>query len=59
VTAFKWQWAFSYRDEGVRIEGVEGEYPTLTVPTETTVRFTLRSNDEFQRWLAQQKAASS
>ncbi len=45
VTAFKWQWAFSYRDEGVRIEGVEGEYPTLTVPTETTVRFTLRSND--------------
>jgi len=45
VTAFKWQWAFSYRDEGVRIEGVEGEYPTLTVPTETTIRFTLRSND--------------
>lgn len=45
VTAFKWQWAFTYRDEGVRIEGVEGEYPTLTVPTDTTVRFTLRSND--------------
>jgi cytochrome c oxidase subunit 2 len=45
VTAFKWQWAFSYRDEGVRIEGVEGEEPTLTVPTDTTVRFTLRSND--------------
>ena len=45
VTAFKWQWAFSYRDEGVRIEGVEGEEPTLTVPADTTVRFTLRSND--------------
>jgi cytochrome c oxidase subunit 2 len=45
VTAFKWQWAFTYRDEGVRIEGVEGEEPTLTVPTHTTVRFTLRSND--------------
>jgi cytochrome c oxidase subunit II len=45
VTAFKWQWAFSYRDQGVRIEGVEGEYPTLTVPTDTTVRFTLKSND--------------
>ncbi len=29
----------------MRIEGVEGEYPTLTVPTDTTVRFTLRSND--------------
>jgi cytochrome c oxidase subunit II len=45
VTAFKWQWAFSYRDQGVRIEGVEGEYPTLTVPTDTDIRFTLRSND--------------
>jgi cytochrome c oxidase subunit 2 len=45
VTAFKWQWAFTYRDEGVRIEGVEGEYPTLTVPTDTTIRFTLKSND--------------
>jgi cytochrome c oxidase subunit 2 len=45
VTAFKWQWAFSYRDQGVRIEGVEGEYPTLTVPSDTTVRFTLTSND--------------
>jgi cytochrome c oxidase subunit 2 len=45
VTAFKWQWAFTYRDEGLRITGVEGEYPTLTVPTDTTVRFTLRSND--------------
>ncbi len=29
----------------MRIEGVEGEEPTLTVPTDTTVRFTLRSND--------------
>ncbi len=45
VTAFKWQWAFTYRDQGLRIVGVEGEYPTLTVPTDTTVRFTLRSND--------------
>jgi cytochrome c oxidase subunit 2 len=45
VTAFKWQWAFSYRDEGVEIVGDEGETPTLAVPTDTTVRFTLRSND--------------
>lgn len=45
VTAFKWQWAFSYRDQGVEVTGVEGEYPLLTVPTDTTVRFTLRSND--------------
>ena len=45
VTAFKWQWAFDYRDEGVEIVGEEGETPTLAVPTDTTVRFTLRSND--------------
>ena len=45
VTAFKWQWAFSYRDEGVEVVGDEGETPTMAVPTDTTVRFTLRSND--------------
>jgi cytochrome c oxidase subunit II len=45
VTAFKWQWAFSYRDEGVEIVGEEGETPTLALPSDTTVRFTLRSND--------------
>jgi cytochrome c oxidase subunit II len=45
VTAFKWQWAFSYRDRGVEVVGEEGETPTLTVPSDTTVRFTLRSND--------------
>ena len=45
VTAFKWQWAFSYRDRGVEVVGREGETPTLTVPSDTTVRFTLRSND--------------
>jgi cytochrome c oxidase subunit II len=45
VTAFKWQWGFSYRGQGVEIIGVEGRYPTLTVPADTTVRFSLRSND--------------
>jgi cytochrome c oxidase subunit II len=45
VTAFKWQWAFDYRDEGVEVVGEEGETPTLAVPTGTPVRFTLRSND--------------
>ena len=45
VTAFKWQWGFSYRDRGVEVVGKEGETPTLTVPSDTTVRFTLRSND--------------
>jgi cytochrome c oxidase subunit 2 len=45
VTAFKWQWGFDYRDRGVEVVGEEGETPTLTVPADTTVRFTLRSND--------------
>ena len=45
VTAFKWQWAFDYRGRGVEIVGEEGETPTLTLPADTTVRFTLRSND--------------
>ena len=45
VTAFKWQWAFDYRGEGVKITGDEGSEPTLTVPADTTVRFTLKSND--------------
>jgi cytochrome c oxidase subunit II len=45
VTAFKWQWGFDYRDRGVEIVGEEGETPTLTVPADTTIRFTLRSND--------------
>jgi cytochrome c oxidase subunit 2 len=45
VTAFKWQWAFSYRGQGVSVAGQEGEYPEMAVPVNTTVRFTLRSRD--------------
>jgi cytochrome c oxidase subunit 2 len=45
VSAFKWQWAFNYRGRGVSEVGKEGSYPQLVVPTDTTVRFTLRSRD--------------
>jgi len=45
VTAFKWQWSFSYRGQGVSVVGREGEYPEVAVPADTTVRFTLRSRD--------------
>lgn len=50
VTAFKWQWAFDYGD-GVEIVGAEpsgldeAEFPTMAVPTGTTIRVRLRSND--------------
>jgi len=45
VTAFKWQWAFSYRGQDIRVVGREGSHPLLVVPTDTTVRFTLTSRD--------------
>jgi cytochrome c oxidase subunit II len=45
VTAFKWQWAFRYRGEGVSEVGREGDLPLLVVPTDTPVRFTLTSRD--------------
>ena len=45
VTAFQWGWRFTYPGEGVSVVGDEKRPPTLVVPTDTTVRFTLRSRD--------------
>lgn len=46
VVAFKWQWRFTYPDEGIRpIVGTAHSRPTLVVPTRTTIRFTLTSRD--------------
>jgi cytochrome c oxidase subunit 2 len=45
VTAFKWQWTFDYRGQGVSTTGTKDVSPTLVVPTDTTVRFTLTSQD--------------
>jgi cytochrome c oxidase subunit II len=46
VVAFKWQWRISYPGENVRpIVGTLQQRPELVVPTDTTVRFTLRSRD--------------
>jgi cytochrome c oxidase subunit 2 len=44
VTAFQWGWRFDYPG-GVSVVGDDVEPPTLTVPTDTTVRFTLESRD--------------
>lgn len=45
VTAFQWGWRFAYPDEGVTVVGDDTRAPTLVVPTDTTVRFNLRSRD--------------
>jgi cytochrome c oxidase subunit 2 len=45
VTAFQWGWRFTYPGEGVTVVGDDVRPPTLVVPTDTTVRFTLRSRD--------------
>jgi cytochrome c oxidase subunit II len=45
VTAFQWGWRFTYPGEGVTVVGDDKRPPTLVVPTDTTVRFTLRSRD--------------
>ena len=45
VTAFQWGWRFTYPGEGLSVVGDEKRPPTLVVPTDTTVRFTLRSRD--------------
>jgi cytochrome c oxidase subunit 2 len=44
VTAFQWGWRFNYPG-GVTVVGDERHPPTLTVPTDTTVRFTLHARD--------------
>jgi cytochrome c oxidase subunit 2 len=52
VTAFKWNWEFSYSDrkdprtgEAVYTVGTSGEIPVLVVPMNQNVRFTVESND--------------
>jgi cytochrome c oxidase subunit 2 len=45
VTAFQWGWRFTYPGEGVTVVGDDKRPPTLVVPLDTTVQFTLRSRD--------------
>jgi cytochrome c oxidase subunit II len=46
VTAFQWQWQFAYPDSGVVISGAErADRPVLVLPSESTVRFRLTSQD--------------
>jgi cytochrome c oxidase subunit II len=45
VTAFQWGWRFTYPGEAVTVVGDDKRPPTLVVPLDTTVQFTLRSRD--------------
>jgi cytochrome c oxidase subunit II len=39
VVAAKWRWRFEYPDDGVVVQGRDGEIPTLVVPARTDVEF--------------------
>jgi cytochrome c oxidase subunit II len=45
VTAFQWGWRFTYPGEGVTVVGDDQRPPTLVVPVDTAVQFTLESRD--------------
>ncbi len=45
VTAARWHWRFAYPDAGVVQAGADDRPATLVVPTEQTIRFTLRATD--------------
>ena len=46
VTAFQWQWRFEYPESGIVISGAElADRPVLVLPSESTVRFRLTSQD--------------
>lgn len=45
VVAYRWQWQFTYADQGVTISGGSGEDPVLVLPAPATVRFTGTSRD--------------
>jgi cytochrome c oxidase subunit 2 len=45
VTAFQWNWRFTYPGEGVTVVGTNKRPATLVVPSDRTVRFSLTSRD--------------
>jgi cytochrome c oxidase subunit 2 len=45
VVAAKWRWRFEYPDDGVVVQGRDGEIPTLVVPADTDVEFDAVSLD--------------
>lgn len=45
VVGWRWSWAFNYVDEGAYDVGTPGERPTLWLPVDEKVQFTLNSPD--------------
>ncbi len=45
VTAFQWQWRFSYPQYGIQVVGTPERFPTMVVPVGQTVRINLRAQD--------------
>jgi len=45
VTAFQWNWRFTYPGEDVTVVGTNNRPATLVVPSDRTVRFSLTSRD--------------
>jgi cytochrome c oxidase subunit 2 len=45
VTAFQWQWRFSYPQYGIQVVGTPSRPPTMVVPVGQTVQINLRAQD--------------
>jgi cytochrome c oxidase subunit 2 len=45
VIAYEWQWHFSYPGTGVSVDGTQARPPTLVVPLDTRIHFTMTSRD--------------
>jgi cytochrome c oxidase subunit 2 len=45
VTAFQWQWRFSYPQYGIQVVGTPTTFPTMVVPVGQTVQINLRAQD--------------
>jgi len=45
VTAFQWQWRFSYPQYGIQVVGTPQRFPTMVVPVGQTVQINLRAQD--------------
>lgn len=45
VTAFQWNWQFTYPDHGITVTGTSDQQAVLVVPTDETIRLQLTSKD--------------
>lgn len=56
VTAFQWNWRFTYPGEDVTVVGTDDRPASLVVPSDTTVRFHLTSRDVIHAfWIPEER----